>query len=210
MSQFVHLWNICLFVLLISVCPLSSILSLPPSRDRQTCGHCGHSGTSCTNKNSEISHFTFWVNWKVIKIGRNNQNSIAVHPIQIVTTNRDSELFNTPNNQLFPHSVQTMILIRVNHMWCHLLTEETYCKNHTMVFDLRVLNSSCNDCIVESEVSRLEDVFISSRHLDDENIKKLNLEVYYSGTITIYNYFITIILITMNSQHSYKHFINFI
>ena len=114
------------------------------NRGRQTCGRCGrrpqavssHSGRLCTNRNSEILHFTFWVIGKFIKTASNNQNSIAVHSIHIATNNIDSELFSTVNNQLFPHPVQTITLIRVNYVWCHLLTEteKTYCKNHTVVF----------------------------------------------------------------------------
>ena len=36
------------------------------------------------------------------------------------------------------------------------------------------LNRSFNECIVESEVSSVEDISTSSRHLKDENVEKLN------------------------------------
>ena len=58
-----------------------------------------------------------------------------------------------------------------------------YDKEYTMVFAPRLLNRLFSECIVKSldefflwsEISSLEDISTKSRHLDDENIKKLSL-----------------------------------
>ena len=41
-------------------------------------------------------------------------------------------------------------------------------------FVLRSLNRSFNECVIESEVSCIENISTSSRHLKDENVEKLN------------------------------------
>ena len=50
--------------------------------------------------------------------------------------------------------------VNINRVWYQLLTEEIYHQHCTMVnrFALRFLNRSFNECIVESEVSSLEDI----------------------------------------------------
>ena len=60
--------------------------------------------------------------------------------MQIVTTN--SEFLRKPlqRTKLFLHSLQTMILIRINQVLYPLLTEKMYYKDYTMVFAFRFLN----------------------------------------------------------------------
>ena len=52
-------------------------------------------------------------------------------------------------------------------MWYQLLTEEMY---FHVFFILDFLNRSFDECIIESEVSRLEDFTKRNRHLDDEKL----------------------------------------
>ena len=61
-------------------------------------------------------------------------------------------------------------------VWYSLLTEEKYYRNCKFVnfYSLKLLNRSVNECIVESEVSSVEQIQTSGRRLKDENAEKLN------------------------------------
>ena len=65
---------------------------------------------------------------KVMRRSHNDNNYIALYLIQIVTTETNE------NNQLFLHSVRTTILLRINQIWCLLLTEKMYYTYDTMFF----------------------------------------------------------------------------
>ena len=66
--------------------------------------------------------------------------------------------------------------VKLEQVWYMLLTEKDYYNNCKFVnnYVLMFLNRSSNECIVESEVSSVEDISTSSRHLKDENVEKLN------------------------------------
>ena len=66
--------------------------------------------------------------------------------------------------------------VKLEQVWYMLLTEKDYYNNCKFVnnYVLMFLNRSFNECIVESEVSSVEDISTSSRHLKDENVEKLN------------------------------------
>ena len=64
----------------------------------------------------------------------------------------------------------------IEHLWYMLLTDEKLYESCKFVnfFSLQFLNRSFNECIVESEVSSVENIQTSKRHLKDENAEKLN------------------------------------
>ena len=67
-----------------------------------------------------------------------------------------------------------MILLRINKIWHLLLTEERYHKVETMFFCPSNFEQIIQKMYSRVRGSRLKDISTRSRHLDDENIKKLN------------------------------------
>lgn len=67
-------------------------------------------------------------------------------------------------------------LKKIEDIWYIMLTEEKFYRNCKFLnyYALQFLNRSFNECIVESEVSNIEDIQCSERGLTDENAKKLN------------------------------------
>ena len=65
---------------------------------------------------------------------------------------------------------------KIERVWYRLLTEEICYKNCKLVnfICLKYLNRSLNECIVESEVSSLEEIQTHGRPLKDENAEKLH------------------------------------
>ena len=63
--------------------------------------------------------------------------------------------------------------VKLEQVWYMLLTEKDYYNNCKFVnnYVLMFPNRSFNECIVESEVSSVEDISTSSRHLKDENVE---------------------------------------
>ena len=67
-------------------------------------------------------------------------------------------------------------ILRIEGVWYSLFTEERFYRNCKFLnhYALQFLNRSFNECIVESEVSNIEDIQSSERNLTSENADKLN------------------------------------
>lgn len=76
-------------------------------------------------------------------------------------------------NELKPENEIKFITEKV---WYNLLTQERFYRNCKLVnfHCLKFLNRTLNECIVESEVSSVEEIQTSGRRLKDENAEKLN------------------------------------
>ena len=66
--------------------------------------------------------------------------------------------------------------LRIEGVWYSFFTEERFYRNCKFLnhYALQFLNRSSNGCIVESEVSNIEDIQCSERNLTIENADKLN------------------------------------